>query len=92
VDKPVVNMTELKGNYQIALDLSMEDLKAAAAKAGVAMPAMPPAGGGAPGAASDPAGPAIFSSIQQLGLKLEQKKAPVETVVVDSAEKKPTEN
>jgi uncharacterized protein (TIGR03435 family) len=93
VDKPVVDMTELKGNYQIALDLSMEDLKAAAAKAGVAMPAMPPAGGGAaPGAASDPAGPAIFGSIQQLGLKLEGKKAPVESVVVDSAEKKPTEN
>jgi uncharacterized protein (TIGR03435 family) len=92
VDKPVVDMTELKGNYQIALDLSMEDLKAAAAKAGVAIPMMPPAGGAAPGAASDPAGPAIFSSIQQLGLKLDSKKAPVDIIVVDSAEKKPTEN
>jgi uncharacterized protein (TIGR03435 family) len=93
VDKPVVDMTELKGNYQIALDLSMEDLKAAAAKAGVAIPSMPPAAGGAaPGAASDPAGPAIFNSIQQLGLKLETKKAPVDTVIVDSVEKKPTEN
>ncbi|HXA51935.1 MAG TPA: TIGR03435 family protein [Candidatus Acidoferrum sp.] len=92
VDKPVVDMTELKGNWQIALDLTMDDLRAAAAKAGVAMPGMPPAGGGAPGAASDPGGPAIFSSIQQLGLKLEQKKAPVDIIVVDSAEKKPTEN
>jgi uncharacterized protein (TIGR03435 family) len=92
VDKPVVDMTELKGNWQIALDLTMDDLRAAASKAGVAIPAMPPAGGGAPGAASDPGGPAIFSSIQQLGLKLEQKKAPVDIIVVDSAEKKPTEN
>jgi uncharacterized protein (TIGR03435 family) len=92
VDKPVVDMTELKGNWQIALDLTMEDMRAAAAKAGMAIPAMPPAGGGAPGAASDPAGPGIFSSIQQLGLKLEQKKAPVDTIIVDSAEKKPTEN
>ena len=93
VDKPVVDMTELKGNYQIALDLSMEDLKAAAAKAGVAIPSMPPAAGGAAaGAASDPAGPAIFGSIQQLGLKLESKKAPVQTIIVDSVEKKPTEN
>jgi uncharacterized protein (TIGR03435 family) len=85
-------MTELKGNWQIALELTMDDLRAAASKAGVAIPAMPPAGGGAPGAASDPGGPAIFSSIQQLGLKLEQKKAPVDVIVVDSAEKKPTEN
>jgi uncharacterized protein (TIGR03435 family) len=92
VDKPVVDMTELKGNWQIALDLTMEDMRAAAAKAGMAIPAMPPAGGGAPGAASDPGGPAIFSSIQQLGLKLEPKKAPVDIVVVDSAEKTPTEN
>jgi uncharacterized protein (TIGR03435 family) len=92
LDKPVVDMTEMKGNYQVALDLSMEDLKAAAAKAGVAMPAMPPAAGGAPGAGGEASGPAIFGSIQQLGLKLESKKAPVETVVVDSAEKKPTEN
>ena len=92
VDKPVVDMTELKGNYQITLDLTMEDLKAAAAKAGVAIPAMPPAAGAAPGAATDPAGPGVFSSIQQLGLKLESKKAPVETIVVDSAEKKPTDN
>ncbi|MBS1856837.1 MAG: TIGR03435 family protein [Acidobacteria bacterium] len=96
VDRPVVDMTELKGNYQIALDLTMEDLRAAAAKAGVAMPGMPGGGGAAsatPGAmASDPTGPGIFSSIQQLGLKLESKKAPVETIVVDSAEKTPTEN
>ena len=96
LDKPVMDMTELKGSYQIALDLSMEDLRAAAAKAGVAIPSAPPAGGAgpgaAPGAASDPAGPAIFSSIQQLGLKLESKKAPVDTIVVDSVEKTPTEN
>ena len=25
MDRPVVDMTELKGNYQIALDLSMDD-------------------------------------------------------------------
>ena len=97
VDRPVVDMTELKGNFQIALDLTMDDLRAAAAKAGVAMPAMPGGGGASsatPGGtgASDPTGPGIFSSIQQLGLKLETRKAPVESVVVDSAEKTPTEN
>jgi uncharacterized protein (TIGR03435 family) len=90
VDRPVVDMTELKGNYQMGLDLTMEDLQAAARKAGVAIPAAPPAA--AAGAASDPQGPAIFGSIQQLGLKLEARKAPIDTIVVDHAEKLPTEN
>ena len=86
-------MTEMKGNYQIALDLSLEDFKAAAAKAGVAFPPCPrlPAERAAPRRTRP--GPRIFSSIEQLGLKLESKKAPVESVIVDSAEKrKPTEN
>jgi len=34
----------------------------------------------------------VFSSIQQLGLKLESRKAPVDTIVVDKLEKMPTEN
>jgi uncharacterized protein (TIGR03435 family) len=35
---------------------------------------------------------AIGTAIQQLGLSLESRKAPVEWLVVDSAEKAPTEN
>jgi uncharacterized protein (TIGR03435 family) len=97
VDRPVVDMTELKGNYQVALDLSMDDLRNAARKAGVAMPPMGAPGGAASSSAaapqaSDPSGPAIFGAIQQMGLKLEARKGPVETIVVDHAEKTPTEN
>ena len=101
LDKPVVDMTELKGEYELVLELSMSDVMTAARAAGANLGAMgapapppPPAGGAAPGgpAASDPSGGSIFNSIQQLGLKLDSRKAPVETIVVDSVDKTPTEN
>ncbi len=93
---PVVDMTELKGNYQVAFDIPMADLMKVAQAAGFALPGAPPAGdaGNAPAnAASDPSGGnAIFESVQKLGLKLEQRKAPMETIVVDHLEKAPTDN
>ena len=96
VDRPVVDQTEIKGDYQVAFDLTMDDMRNAARKAGVALPMGPApggaaAGGGAP-VASDPTGPTIFNTIQQMGLKLEAKKAPMESIVVDHLEKAPTEN
>jgi uncharacterized protein (TIGR03435 family) len=91
MERPVVDQTELKGNYQVALDLSMEDLRAAARKVGVAMPGAAPAAGAAAPEAAEPTS-TVFSAVQQLGLKLEAKKAPVSTIVVDHFEKTPTEN
>ncbi len=90
VGKPVVDRTELKGAYQVAFDLSMDDLKNVARAMGA---------GGAPGMegpkageASDPSGSSIFTSVQQMGLKLESRKAPLTMVVIDHLEKTPTEN
>jgi uncharacterized protein (TIGR03435 family) len=97
LDRPVIDHTELKGAYTIGLDLSLQDLMQVARGAGGATIATVPIGGpvpaGAPGfAASDPSGGSIFMSVQQLGLKLEKQKEPVETVIVESASKDPTEN
>ena len=105
VDRPVMDMTELKGTYQVGLDLSMSDMMNAARAAGMGVPPGGPGGGpgdgrigpggAAPGAspnASEPSGGTIFEAVQQLGLKLEPRKSPVETVVIEHLEKMPTEN
>ena len=100
LDRPVVDHTGLKGAFTIGLDLSIQDMMQMARTAGIAGAGAPPIGGGpagfggpAPGlAASDPSGGSIFMSVQQLGLKLEKQKAPMETIIVDSAEKNPTDN
>jgi len=89
VDRPIMDMTELKGNYQVALDLTMDDLKNIAKAAGMVMPG---GGGGGSAEASDPSGSSIFQSIQQMGLKLDARKAPIDTIVIDHLEKVPTEN
>lgn len=99
MDHPVVDMTGIKGNYQIALDLSIEDLMNAAKSAG-----MGDMGGGRGGGmagmggrgpaegAAELSGGSLLASVQQLGLKLEPRKAPVDVIVVDHLEKTPTEN
>jgi uncharacterized protein (TIGR03435 family) len=96
LDRPVVDMTDLKGNYQISLSLSMEDLRNLARSAGMAMPGQagrgPEAGRQPADAASDPSGGSIFSAVQGLGLKLESRRVPVENLVIDHLEKNPTEN
>ena len=95
VDRPVVDATGLTGTYQVPLVLRQEDLMAMALArlktAGVSLPAgaLP---GSIPGQAQEPSSSSIFESVQKLGFKLEPRKMPVDIVVLDSADKKPSEN
>jgi uncharacterized protein (TIGR03435 family) len=89
LDRPVVDMTGIQGEYDISLEAAAEEM------VGMKMTVIgsPGPAGGAPAPAPESAPTAsIFTSIQQLGLKLDPRKAPIEYVVVDKAEKVPTEN
>jgi uncharacterized protein (TIGR03435 family) len=88
VGRPVVDMTGLQGEYDYKLEFTMEGL--AIAKD---LPPTPPGGDGGRGPEPAESGPSLFTALQeQLGLKLESRKGSVEHIVVDSAEKVPTEN
>ena len=90
VERPVVDMTDLKGTYDLTLEFTPEDYRALlirmALSAGVNLP--PEAMKLLEGASDE----ALFKGLQQLGLKLESRKAPLEVLVVDSATKTPIEN
>jgi uncharacterized protein (TIGR03435 family) len=95
--RQVVDMTGLKGNYQVAVEISLADVMAMARAQGINVPAMPAGGAAASdspaAAASDPGGGStVFASVKKLGLKLEPRKAPVEQLIIDHVEKTPTEN
>ena len=89
LDRPVVDMTKIEGRYDITLEMAMEDLIGMKRMAG-AVVAGRPAGAEGPAPDSEPRA-SLFTSVQQLGLKLDSRKAPVDFLVVDQAEKA-TEN
>ena len=81
--RPVVDMTGLTGAYDFTLDF------------------LPDASWAMKGSFAEkeanrtdaPEGPSIFTAVQeQLGLKLEPRKAPVEVLVVDRVDRTPKEN
>ena len=90
--KTVVDMTNLKGNYKIALDFPLAEILKMAQAAGMDISAANVPGAPGAGAASEPGSGSLFESIAALGLKMENRKAVIDQLVVDKAEKTPTEN
>jgi uncharacterized protein (TIGR03435 family) len=85
VERPVIDMTDLKGRYDLNLDVGFEDMLAMARAAGMNIPIQAPS-------AETPGSSAVFTAIQQYGLKLEPRKAPIDMLIIDHVEKMPTEN
>jgi bla regulator protein BlaR1 len=80
--RPVLNNTGLKGNYDFTLKWTPDRGRGL-------MPGAPPGDAAPP---QEESGPTIFTALQeQLGLKLESQKGPVDTLVIDQVER-PTEN
>jgi uncharacterized protein (TIGR03435 family) len=90
MDRPVVDMTELKGNYDITLNFTQEDYTAmlirSAIAAGVVLPPQ------ALRALEFGSGDSLASALQLVGLKLDARKAPLPVLIVDKIEKTPTAN
>jgi uncharacterized protein (TIGR03435 family) len=86
-DRPVVDQTGLKGEYLVDADVIRRGFQQLDASLRAR-----PAANGTPVEQSDAPGPDIFGAIQTFGLKLEPRKLPILVLVVDRAEKTPTEN
>jgi bla regulator protein blaR1 len=82
----VLDRTGLKGNFDLKLQWTPDPGEFAG------MPAGPPPPGVEGPPPPDPNGPSIFTAVQeQLGLRLESQKGPVDLIVIDRGEK-PSEN
>ncbi len=92
--RQIVDMTEIKGNYDAAVEISMAEMMAMARAGGIDTPGAAGGATGGPATASDPGagGTSIADALQSMGLKLESRKAMVEQLIVDHIEKTPTEN
>jgi uncharacterized protein (TIGR03435 family) len=76
-DRPVLDKTELSGRYDFDLEWTYDDNQF-----GGALPPLAPQTSGKPD---------FFAALQQLGLKLESSRAPIDAIVIDGVQK-PSEN
>lgn len=76
IDLPVIDQTGLKGVYDFHLDVGNPFPGGGGERGGPEHPT---------GAPSD-SGPTIFAALDQIGLKLESRKMPIQAIVIDHAE------
>ena len=89
-DRPVIDMTDVKGSYDLTLEFNPEDFRNMMIRSAIAAGvSLPPEALRLLDGASDSG---LETALQTVGLKLEPRKAPIEMLVVDHAEKAPTEN
>jgi uncharacterized protein (TIGR03435 family) len=88
-DRPVIDRTELKGTYDFEFTVTPEDTQTlmirAAINAGVQLP---------PQALRlvDNGGNPVETGAEQLGLKFDSRRMPVEIIILDQVSKAPTDN
>jgi uncharacterized protein (TIGR03435 family) len=88
--QPVMDMTGVKGRYQVVLEISIVDFAAdLLSRAQVQADGIAP---GPPDPTANPIVAALQEALKNVGLQLEPRKGPVETIVVDHLEKNPTAN
>jgi uncharacterized protein (TIGR03435 family) len=90
LNQPVVDKTGLTGKYDFNLEYMPDMSRMPPPPPGLAAPA--PAPGAQSNEASEPGSNLVAAMQQQLGLRLASGKAKLDVVVVDKAEKVPTEN
>ena len=90
MDRPVIDMTALTGQYDFTIPLTEEDYRTmlirSAVSAGVSLPPQ------ALQLLDNASDASLYAGLHALGLKLEQRKAPLPLLVVDSISKAPAEN
>ncbi len=89
-DRQIIDMTGLTGSYTFTVDVIPEDYQAMLIRSAVLRGAkLPPE---AQALLDATPSSALSDALEQVGLKLEQRKAPLDIIVIDSALKTPTAN
>jgi uncharacterized protein (TIGR03435 family) len=96
VDRPVVDATSLKDSYRLMLDLPMDVYQNAILSKPVpfnnSRGAFGDAAGATPPTSSSGNEVTVNAALAKIGLKLESRKSPIDTLTIERIEKTPTEN
>jgi uncharacterized protein (TIGR03435 family) len=79
--RPVINATKLTGVYKFSIELPTEAFASVSAQVAART-----------GTTVEPSGVSAVRAVEQLGLRLEPRRIPMDTIVVDKIERTPTDN